>query len=89
VPMLTRIAAAIIAGCALIGQAHADSPLQDQMQRVIELERLDAWCAGTHDIDFDRLRAAIAHVMTVEDAQQVPVARAYLENLLASPLLRA
>jgi hypothetical protein len=58
-PMFTRIAASIIAGCALIGEAHAGSPLQDQMQRVIELEQLDAQCTGTHDIDFDRLRAAI------------------------------
>jgi hypothetical protein len=58
--MLTRLAAAIIAGCALIGQAHADSPLQVRMQRIVQLEHLDAWCAGgDHDIDFDRLRAAL------------------------------
>jgi hypothetical protein len=31
--------------------------------------------------------AAIEYVMAVEDAQDVSVARAYLENLLASPLL--
>jgi hypothetical protein len=48
-----------IAVCALMGQAHADTPLQDQMQRVIELEQIDNWCTGTHDIDFDRLRTAI------------------------------
>jgi hypothetical protein len=32
-------------------------------------------------------RAAIEYVMHVEDAQELPAARAYLENLLASPLL--
>jgi hypothetical protein len=32
-------------------------------------------------------RAAIEYVMHVEDMQEVPAARAYLENLLASPLL--
>ena len=32
-------------------------------------------------------RAGIEYVMTVEDFQGVPAARAYLENLLASPLL--
>jgi hypothetical protein len=57
--MLFRFAIAIIAGCMLVGQAHADTLLQNQMQRVIELERVDSLCTGTHEIDFDRLRAAI------------------------------
>jgi hypothetical protein len=55
----TCVAAVIIAGCALVGQAHADTPLQNQMQRLIELEQVDKWCTGTHEIDFDRLRTAI------------------------------
>jgi hypothetical protein len=32
-------------------------------------------------------RAAIEYVMHVEDAQEIPAARAYIENLLASPIL--
>jgi hypothetical protein len=54
-----RFAIATIAGCMLVGQAHADTPLQNQMQRVIELEKVDKWCTGAHEIDFDRLRGAI------------------------------
>jgi hypothetical protein len=54
-----RFAIATIAGCMLVGQAHADTLLQNQMQRVIELEQVDKWCTGAHEIDFDRLRGAI------------------------------
>ena len=32
-------------------------------------------------------RAAIEYVMHVEDAQEISAARAYIENLLASPIL--
>ena len=46
-----RFAIATIAGCMLVGQAHADTPLQNQMQRVIELEQVDKWCTGAHEID--------------------------------------
>jgi hypothetical protein len=37
--MLIKLAAAIVAACALIGQAHADSPLQVEMQRIVALEQ--------------------------------------------------
>lgn len=57
--MLSRTVAALVAGFALAGQANADTPLQTQMQRVIELEQVDKWCTGNHEIDYDRLRAAI------------------------------
>jgi hypothetical protein len=53
-----------------------------------EGEALDALCS-TPPTTIAGARAAIEHVMAIEDAQQVPAARAYLENLLASPLLQA
>jgi hypothetical protein len=51
-----------------------------------EEEALDALC-GTPPTTIASARAGIEYVMTVEDFQGVPAARAYLENLLASPLL--
>jgi hypothetical protein len=53
-----------------------------------EMDALDALCC-LPPATIDGARAAIEYVMAVEDAQQVPAARAYLENLLASPLLLA
>jgi hypothetical protein len=52
-------AAALVA---LAGSAQADTPLQVEMQRIVALEHVDAWCAGSeHAIDYDRLRARIEH----------------------------
>jgi hypothetical protein len=53
-----------------------------------EMKALDDLCC-LPPATIDGARAAIEYVMAVEDAQQVPAARAYLENLLASPLLLA
>jgi hypothetical protein len=83
--MLTRFAIAIIVGCVLLGQAHADTPLQNQMQRIVALEHIDAWCAGgDHAIDYDRLRARIEAekdkaVATGASEQDARVAYSYAE----------
>jgi hypothetical protein len=58
--MMTRTFLAAAAVLALMGQARADSALQIQMQRIVALEHVDAWCAGgDHAIDYDRLRTRI------------------------------
>jgi hypothetical protein len=49
-------------------------------------DAVDALCC-TPPTTIAGARAAIEYVMHVEDMQEVPAARAYLENLLASPLL--
>jgi molybdenum cofactor biosynthesis enzyme MoaA len=83
--MLSRIGASIIASGALIGQAHADTPLQVQMERIVALEHVDAWCAGgDHAIDYDRLRARIEHerekaVSSGASEQEARAAYAYAE----------
>jgi hypothetical protein len=83
--LLTRLAVAIIAGWTLIGQAHADSPLQVEMRSIVALEHIDAWCAGgDHAIDYDRLRARIKAetdkaVATGASEQETRVAYSYAE----------
>jgi hypothetical protein len=59
----------------------------DASANAAEEEALDALCCMPPNT-VAGARAAIKYVMAVEDIQQVPAARAYLENLLASPLLR-
>jgi molybdenum cofactor biosynthesis enzyme MoaA len=83
--MMTRTFLAAAAVLVLIGQAHADSTLQIQMQRIVALEHIDAWCAGgDHAIDYDRLRARIEAekdkaVATRASEQAARVAYSYAE----------
>jgi hypothetical protein len=83
--MMTRTFLAAAAVLALIGQARADSALQIQMQRIVTLEHIDAWCAGgDHAINYDRLRARIEAekdkaVATGASEQDARVAYSYAE----------
>jgi hypothetical protein len=74
------------------------TPLVEALLEIIDTARAylppdgigkDAFIARVLEAtDNPRIIAAIEYVMAVEDVQRVPAARAYLENLLASPLLR-
>jgi hypothetical protein len=73
---------------ALDDVAFASEPDRDAYEaaNAAEEEALEALCC-TPPTTIAGTRAGIEYVMTVEDFQGVPAARAYLENLLASPLL--
>jgi hypothetical protein len=73
---------------ALDDVALASEPDRDAYEaaNAAEEEVLDALCC-TPPTTIAGARAGIEYVMTVEDFREVPAARAYLENLLASPLL--
>jgi hypothetical protein len=80
----------LIAAAALFAfaaPARADSPLQVEMQRIVALEHVDAWCAGgDHAIDYDRLRARIdaekdKALATGASEQETRVAYQYAETV--------
>jgi hypothetical protein len=81
------IAAAALAICASTALARPDSLLQVEMQRIVALEHVDAWCAGgDHAIDYDRLRARIdaekdKALATGASEQEARVAYQYAETV--------
>jgi hypothetical protein len=58
-----------------------------QIDNVTNLDAFETSSAAEEEA-LDAVCAAIEYVMAVEDAQDVSVARAYLENLLASDMQR-